>query len=134
MASAYVIHETDLPLERWDDAAARGQVSWRTLFSADGFPSEALSGGIAYVPPGEQLKLHRHAPPEVYFILAGAPVVVIDGVEHACRAGSAVFIPGNAEHGIRNPGAEPAKLFYCFAVDRFSDVEYRFPDDQGRQT
>lgn len=130
MPAAYVVHETDLPLESWDDPA-RGQVTWRTLFSADSFPSEALSGGIAYVPAGEQLKLHRHAPPEIYFILEGEPVVVIDGVEHACRAGNAVFIPGNAEHGIRNVGRAPAKLFYCFAVDRFSQVEYRFPEAGG---
>jgi hypothetical protein len=37
-----------------------------------------------------------------------------------------VFIPGMAEHGIRQTGAEVLRLFYAFPVDSFDSVEYQF--------
>jgi hypothetical protein len=38
----------------------------------------------------------------------------------------AVFIPGMAEHGIRQTGTELLRLFYGFPVDSFDSVEYLF--------
>ena len=64
----------------------------------------------------------------MYHFTSGVGVVRIDGVETAVRAGSTVFVPGMAWHGVRNTGDEPLRLFYVFAVDSFADVEYLFPD------
>jgi mannose-6-phosphate isomerase-like protein (cupin superfamily) len=122
---AFVIAEKDAPASAWDDVE-RGKVSWRTLFSGDITPSEAFTGGVAEVEPGTPLQLHRHVQPEIYFILSGAGVVVIDGVEHVIEPNMGVFIPGNAQHGIRNTGKDTLRLFYCFAVDRFDEVIYDF--------
>jgi quercetin dioxygenase-like cupin family protein len=127
MSTAYVVHEADLPLESWNDPV-RGRVDWRPMFSADGFPSEAMTGGVAYIVPHTDLRVHWHKEPEIYLILEGELIVVVDGVEYPCRPGSAVFIPGNAVHGVRNATDKPGRLFYCFAVDRFSEVEYHFPE------
>lgn len=127
MSKAYVVHEADLPLESWNDAV-RGRVEWRPMFSGDSYPSDALTGGVAYIAPHTALSVHWHKEPEIYFILEGELVVVIDGVEYASRPGSAAFIPGNAVHGVKNLTDKPGKLFYCFAVDRFSEVEYHFPE------
>lgn len=52
----------------------------------------------------------------------------IDGEDFPVRAGSTVFIPGNAWHGTRSIGTETLRLLYAFAVDSFSDVAYVFPD------
>ena len=65
-------------------------------------------------------------PPEIYFVLAGTGVMTLDGREIAVKAGSAVFIPGMAEHGVRQTGAERMRFFYGFPVDSFDDVEYLF--------
>jgi quercetin dioxygenase-like cupin family protein len=46
--------------------------------------------------------------------------------EHGLRPGSAVFIPGGAEHGVRNTGAGILRLLYAFAADSFAEVEYEF--------
>jgi mannose-6-phosphate isomerase-like protein (cupin superfamily) len=70
--------------------------------------------------------LHRHAPAEVYYVVAGAGLMSLDGREIPVRAGSAVFIPGMAEHGIRQTGSEVLRLFYLFPVDSFDSVEYLF--------
>ena len=43
-------------------------------------------------------------------------------------AGTAVAIPGDVEHGIRNTGPIPLRFFYAFAVDSFDDVVYRFSE------
>ena len=126
--SGVVARAEDRPRERWDDQA-RGNVTWFTLFSRDLTPTAGMSAGIAEIVPGNgSLQLHRHAQPELYFVFEGNGILTIDGVETAVSAGSAVFIPGDAEHGIRNESAADLKLFYVFATDRFSDVVYRFPE------
>jgi quercetin dioxygenase-like cupin family protein len=112
--------------EGWDDEL-RGRVRWRALFSAGRTPTEAMTAGVAEIMPGDQLKVHRHAPPELYYLLAGQGVVTIDGVDYPVEAGTAVFIPGNAAHGLRNTGQTTLRLFYVFAVNSFSEVEYIFP-------
>jgi mannose-6-phosphate isomerase-like protein (cupin superfamily) len=124
-----VVREADCALEQWDDVS-RGTVRWRTLFSGDRTPTRALTCGVAELPPprtGEPSGLHSHEPAELYYILEGAGVLTIDGVDHPVSAGSAAFIPGNAVHGLRNTGTTPLRLLYTFAVDSFDQVEYRFP-------
>lgn len=55
--------------------------------------------------------------------------MTIDGVETRIAAGMAVFIPGDAEHSVRNASSQPLKIFYVFAADRFKDVVYRFSSE-----
>ena len=78
--------------------------------------------------PDDQLKVHRHALPELYYILTGSGVVTIDGVQHPVSADTAVFIPGNVAHGLRNTGQTILRFLYVFAVDSFSKVEDIFPE------
>ena len=124
-SSPLVHDETVEPCDGWDDSV-RGRVRWRTLFSKGMTPTEGLTCGVATLERGGWLGLHRHAPPEVYYVLAGAGVVTLEGHERPVKAGSAVFIPGMAEHGIRQMGAEALRLFYAFPTDSFDDVEYLF--------
>jgi quercetin dioxygenase-like cupin family protein len=125
MSKTYVVTESSLPLEGWDDPA-RGSCLWRTMISADVSPTESLSTGIAYFASGETLTPHRHSHPEVYFVLEGELEVTIDGIKHCVKPNTAIFIPGNAEHGTINATSKPARIFYSFAADRFSDVKYQF--------
>ena len=119
------LQETDAPQDGWDDPV-RGRIHWRTLFSQGRTQSEGITCGVAELGPGDWLGLHRHAPPETYYVLAGAEIVSLDGREIAVRAGSAVFIPGMAEHAVRQTGAEVLRLLYAFPVDSFDNVEYLF--------
>ena len=121
----FALDEADAPQDGWDDPV-RGRLRWRTLFSKGATPSEGMTCGVAEFQPGEWLGLHRHAPPEVYYVIAGAGLMSLDGREFPVKAGSAVFIPGMAEHGIRQTGSEALRLFYAFPVDSFDSVEYLF--------
>ncbi len=130
MDEPLVLHEDDLPVERWDDPS-RGSVVWRTLFSGDRTATSGMTVGIAELPPGEPDPgpAHRHAPPEVYYLLAGEGVMEIDGAPTPVRAGSAVFIPGLAEHRLVNTGTTTLRLLYAFGIDSFADVTYLFPGE-----
>ena len=63
-------------------------------------------------------------------MVEGTGVVYCDGQEHDVTAGSSVFIPPNADHGVRNTGQSVLRVFYAFAVDSITDVDYRFSADQ----
>jgi quercetin dioxygenase-like cupin family protein len=130
-----VVQETACPLEGWDDAL-RGTLVWRTLLSGDRTPTSQMTLGVTDVGPGQPspFHLHRHAQAEIYYVLSGEGVVDIDGAEHALRAGSSVFIPGNVWHGARNTGREVLRLLYVFAADSFSDVHYIFQTEGVFQT
>ncbi len=40
-----------------------------------------------------------------------------------------MFIPGDAEHGIRNTGGGTLRFVYAFATGSIDDVVYRFSDE-----
>ena len=82
--------------------------------------------GVARVPPGGSLGIHRHEQAEAYLVLDGTGVVTIGGTARTLREGVAVFIPGNALHGVRATGTSDLRFAYVFAADSFSDVKYAF--------
>jgi mannose-6-phosphate isomerase-like protein (cupin superfamily) len=123
---AVVRHEDDLAREEWDDPV-RGELGFQTVFSAGTTPTSGLTAGLAVLSPGGWLGAHQHRPAEIYHVLEGRGLVLLGGVEHEVRAGSSVFIPGDAEHGIRNTGTSRLRVFYAFTADSFADVQYRFP-------
>jgi quercetin dioxygenase-like cupin family protein len=122
---AIVLKESEVPLERWSDPI-RGDVGFRTLFGGGVGTTESLTVGVTEMQPGDWLGAHRHTQAEVYFILDGHGRLVVDGEEQSVEAGTAVFIPGDVEHGIRNDGDAVFRFFYAFAAASFSDIHYRF--------
>ncbi|SFD93052.1 cupin domain-containing protein [Blastococcus tunisiensis] len=122
-------HVADVEPEVWHDPV-RGHVSFQVVFSQDRTATSAVYTGRAELPPGGWVGRHRHPQPEVYHVLEGSGVVVLDGVEHPVAAGSAVFVPGDAEHGLRNTGDGALRLVYAFATDSAEDVVYRFSDEE----
>lgn len=127
-----VVHRDDCPLE----SAESGPVTWRTLISGDRTPTEKISCGVTDIPASEQGRnyvLHRHAEPEVYYILAGKGLVLIGGTEYPVHEGSAVFVPGNALHGMKNTGGDTLSLLYIFPADSFSGVEYEYPEGLSKE-
>ena len=124
-AQPHVVDEADAPQDGWDDPV-RGRLLWRTLFSQGLTPTAGITCGVTELGPGDWLGLHRHAPAEIYYVFAGAGIVSLEGREIPVKAGSAAFIPGMAEHGIRQTGDDVLRLFYAFPVDSFDGVEYLF--------
>ncbi len=123
----FVVDEAAVPPEGWNDPV-RGVVTWRTLLSGDRTPTEALTMGVAEVveQAGAEVRLHRHAQAEAYYILSGHGILTIEGEDRPLSPGTCAFIPGGAWHAARGVGAEPLRLLYVFAADSFDQVVYEF--------
>jgi oxalate decarboxylase/phosphoglucose isomerase-like protein (cupin superfamily) len=117
-----VRHVNDAPEEVWSDH--RGEISFRTVIGDGRTPTADLCSGVAHLEAGGWLGLHRHAAPEVYQIFTGQGVVSLEGIEHAVRPGSVVYIPSDSEHGIRNTGDTPLEFLYVYETDSITDVDY----------
>lgn len=121
-----VTHVDDRPEEGWTNGDG-SRLVWRTLLSADRDGPVRMCAGLTVIPVSTgRVTLHRHAPDELYFVVSGSGSVEIDGVRHEIRAGSCVFVPGNAWHAVTNPGPDPIELFYAFPVASFADVVYEY--------
>ncbi|NER29282.1 MAG: cupin domain-containing protein [Symploca sp. SIO1C4] len=114
--------ETWLPEQQTD----RGNVFWKTIISSDRTVSQDLTLGLAVIPPGEALHPHQHDQSEVYYILEGTGVMFLGKNEHAVKTGTAIYMPGNALHSLKNTGSKPLQFLYVFAADSFADITYRF--------
>lgn len=129
-----------LPLENFSGDKTRATGGWKQIFSNPETPTDSLNIGIAYFPPRTETEesfeaLHRHKQAEFYYILSGQAIVKIDGVDHDCRPGHALFIPGDAEHGFWNTSTTEELVFlWGFAVDGYREVVYRFTGDADHET
>lgn len=122
----------EMPIEGFSRELDGGNVTWRTLFCASKTPTDTFVTGIGTCGPRDgHLKCHRHTHAEIYHVTQGRGMVSINGVEYPVEKGSVVFIPGDAEHGIRNiTEEEDLTWLYVFATDTFENVIYRF-DEPG---
>lgn len=125
-SKGFVVDQHLVPVEGGSESGY-GDVTWRTLISADRTKSSEFLLGVAEFPPHGVLLPHRHAPPEFYYCVSGSGVVTIDGVAHQVSTGSAVFVPGNAEHGVE-AGPHGLSFAYGFARSSFCEIEYVFSD------
>ena len=124
MSDALVRSATDVEPEHWSDPV-RGEMGFRHIFGGCSTETD-FTAGVTELEAGGWMGHHRHEPAEIYYVFAGQGVVTIDDEDHAVSAGSAVHIPGNSEHAIRNTGNAPLRLFWAFAVGSLDQIEYRF--------
>lgn len=115
----------ELPSEGWGDEA-RGDATWKTLFSGDVTGTADLTTGVCVIPVGGELAAHRHAVTESYFFLDGTGSQQLGPDVFDVAPGSSVMIAGGTLHSTRNTGSGPLRFFYVFATDSFSDVHYDF--------
>lgn len=124
MTPAVVVDEKDQITQTWADPV-RGTIAWKTLISGDVTATDTLVCGVAIMTAGDTFALHSHPQPEVYFGLDGEVTVQVDGTPHRLRPGVALFIPGNAVHGVLHAD-QPVRWFYTFAADAFPNIAYTF--------
>lgn len=123
-----VVQESDRAWETWppEQRPTRGGAHWKTLFSAERTPTCHLTMGWLELAPGERVPRHQHPQAEQYFVVEGEARLETASAPRRLTAGSAVFLPGDAPHGLVNVGEERLRLVYVFDADRFGDVVYDF--------
>jgi mannose-6-phosphate isomerase-like protein (cupin superfamily) len=91
--------------------AARGPAAWAHAVDID----------------GARPHYHRRGT-ELYYVLEGDGVVVLDGVEHAVRRGSIVHIPPGVVHG-----AKGRMRVLVVGIPDIAEDDLFFPDEPGNK-
>jgi mannose-6-phosphate isomerase-like protein (cupin superfamily) len=68
------------------------------------------------IPPGTVIGEHPHSgDDEIYFVISGTGIMLVDGEERVLGPGSAVLTISGSAHGIHNEGADPLRIFVACA-------------------
>jgi quercetin dioxygenase-like cupin family protein len=70
--------------------------------------------------------LHSHKEAEIYYIPSGDGIVTVQGSAFNVEAGSMLYIPGNAVHGVKNLGSAELRWIYFFPTSDFRSIVDNF--------
>lgn len=77
-----------------------------------GTDSEMISVSQLEIAPGVEVPIHTHDPHlDSIYVLSGLGEAYINGQWRPLGPGDYLLAPANAEHGVRNMGKEPLRLF-----------------------
>ncbi len=77
--------------------------SWM-LISPRNSAARGISVQVSEIPAGSEQPLHHHEPEQCYYIIRGTGLMVIEGEREEVSAGTAVYVPSDKLHGIKNIG------------------------------
>jgi quercetin dioxygenase-like cupin family protein len=100
-----IISYPDVRATHFDHEAAKGIAARVVIGKNDGAPNFCMR--VFEIAPGGHTPRHAHAWEHEMFIHSGAGEVYGNDRWHRVQAGNVVFIPGNEEQQLRNPGQEP---------------------------
>jgi quercetin dioxygenase-like cupin family protein len=105
-----ITHYTDIPVKHFEGNAVKGITGRLLIGKEDGAGNFVMR--MFEVEPGGFSPQHSHDWEHEIFIHEGTGTVYFEGETHAVRAGSAILVPPNREHQIRNTGTETMR-FLC---------------------
>lgn len=97
-----------------DDCEATG--NWLLVRRTLGLT--AFGVNLVDIPPGEQIPEHDETDrdqEEVFYVVSGSPVLVIDGEDHPARAGTFARLDPQHSRTVRNDGEAPARVLIASA-------------------
>lgn len=110
------------------DPREQGRVC--TLVSQEHGGSTDIMVGLARFDAGESRRPHHHPnASEAYVVLSGELVIHIDGEDITAGYGTAVYIPPNVVHSIRNDSDAPAEVLWTFNLPERSDHGLVYDED-----
>lgn len=105
-----IIHYTDAPSQTFDGNEVRGVRGRVAIGKGDGAANFCMR--VFELAAEGHTPLHRHEWEHEIFFHSGRGEIFQEGRWQPVAAGTAVFIPGNERHQIRNRGHEPL-VFVC---------------------
>jgi uncharacterized cupin superfamily protein len=78
----------------------------------------ALGVNLVEIPPGESIPEHdetRRDQEELFFVISGSPVLVIDGEDHPAPAGTFARLDPARRRTVRNAGSDPCSVLIVSA-------------------
>jgi len=104
-----IVHYTEVAAEN-PRGETQGVTIRRVISSEDGAPNYYMR--VFEIAPGGHSPQHRHPWEHEIYILSGEGEMVHEDGSTSVKPGTAVFIPGEELHQIRNPG-EQLLRFIC---------------------
>ena len=105
--TAAVVTSDHVPADTRRGGEIRTLLSPRTVGSTSGLM------GVARIPPGEWIAEHYHPYSEEFvFVVAGTLGAELDGDRQQVAASSALHIPANVRHRLRNVGDDDVQLVF----------------------
>ncbi|QJA05428.1 cupin domain-containing protein [Thermosulfurimonas marina] len=79
-----------------------------------------LSVSLLEIAPGVEIPVHTHeTQADSIYVLSGEGEAYVEGSWQKIRPGDYLLIPPGEEHGVRNTGREPLRLFIVHAPPLF---------------
>lgn len=104
------VQYTELTPKTFDDGKAQRVTGRVAIGKADGATNFCMR--VFEIGQGGHTPRHSHPWEHEMFFHTGRGEVLCGGSWTPVQAGTAVFVPGGAEHQVRNSGAEPL-VFVC---------------------
>lgn len=77
------------------------------------FNEESFAGGVAYLSPGDEIKLHTHENEyEVFYFIKGTPIFSAGDNQVRVAEGDSFMMPPNEPHGIKNDTNDTVRLTF----------------------
>jgi mannose-6-phosphate isomerase-like protein (cupin superfamily) len=84
-----------------------------------------ISVQISFIPVNSEQPVHNHEPEQVYYIIRGTGLMIIEDEREPVHAGDAIYIPSNKKHGIKNIGVETLEYLTANAPAFAEEYENR---------
>lgn len=102
----------ELPLASLRAHDGLGEIGFHRVFEQTFFRAACHFVDYAVLPPGASIGVHRHGEDEeIYLVLSGSGLMILDGVEHRVGAGSVIVNRPGGAHGLLNDGDADLRLF-----------------------
>jgi mannose-6-phosphate isomerase-like protein (cupin superfamily) len=89
-----------------------GPIEFRRLLTDSDFKTPIDFVDYTIVPPGSTIGAHQHSGnEEVYFIVAGKPLICVDGQERRLERGSLAVVHSGQTHQLMNDTNEHVAIF-----------------------
>jgi hypothetical protein len=95
------------PIARSGEHGGHGPIEFRRLMTQADFAAPVDFVDVTHVAPGSTIGMHRHDDSEeIYIVLAGEPLVEVDGDERRLRAGDIAVVHAGGRHALVNDTAQ----------------------------
>jgi quercetin dioxygenase-like cupin family protein len=99
------------PIRRSEEHGGLGPIVFRRLLTQRDFATAVDFVDVTSIPPGSTIGVHEHhGNEELYFVLAGEPLVEVDGEARRLRAGDVAIVHSGGRHGLVNDTAQDVTI------------------------
>lgn len=92
----------------------KGNANIKRVIEKKAVGTKRIAGlGLIEVPPGGVFPPHTHPErEEVYYVLAGSGIILVDDEEIQAAEGLTFYVSGETRHGMKNLGGESLVVLY----------------------